>query len=113
LAALTFKDWGLSTPRALHEIAKQNSASKPSGRGIEIWGSGGIRNGLHGAKCLALGAQRVGLARPFLEKALEGTAAVQEFMAQLEYELKISLFCSGIKNISELRQRKVYVWETE
>jgi isopentenyl-diphosphate delta-isomerase len=72
-----------------------------------------MRDGLQAAKALAMGASRVGLARPFLEKALDGTDSVIALMDQLEYELKISLFCLGVKDISEFRQRKVWLWERE
>lgn len=154
-AAETFKDWGLSTPKALYawsqvmsqkkveedcinnkkdeafvtnkanredciSVAKQENngsenkasfTSLTSSKTLEIWASGGVRNGLQAAKCLALGAQRVGLAKPFLEAAMIGPEAVAELMDLLEYELKISLFCLGIKDLRELKQRKVWEWE--
>ena len=40
-----------------------------------------------------------------------GPEAVFELMDLLEYELKISLFCLGIKELCELKQRKVWEWE--
>lgn len=104
-AAETFADWGLSTPRSLLSLSSESYDP------LELWASGGIRNGLQAAKCLALGAKRIGLARPFLEAALKGPEAVLGQMDQLEYELKISLFCLGIKDINEFKQRKVWVWE--
>lgn len=107
LAAETFKDWGVSTPRALYQLSDIKL-----GR-TEIWASGGVRSGLQAAQCIAMGANRVGLARPFLEKALLGVESVVQLMNQLEYELKISLFCTGTKEIGELKQRKVWVWEKE
>jgi len=116
-AAETFKDWGVSTPMALYAWAKWCANATvdttiSNHLEMEVWASGGIRNGLQAAKSLALGAQRVGLARPFLETALMGSEAVAELMTLLEYELKMSLFCLGIKNLSELKQRKVWQWET-
>lgn len=116
-AAVTFKDWGLSTPKALYLWAQEARlfenihSSSQNVSNIEVWASGGVRNGLQAAKSLALGAQRVGLARPFLEAALVGPEAVMELIDLLEYELKISLFCLGIKKISEMKQRKVWLWE--
>jgi len=112
-AAVSFKDWGLSTPKALYLWSQSNSkiGNLEDQLSMEIWASGGVRNGLQAAKCLALGAQRVGLAKPFLEAALVGPETVTELMCLLEYELKVSLFCLGIKNICELKQRKVWEWE--
>lgn len=115
-AAETFKDWGLSTPKALYAWSQvmtevEGSQATSSVPTLEIWASGGVRNGLQAAKCLALGAQRVGLAKPFLESAMIGPEAVFELMDLLEYELKISLFCLGIKELCELKQRKVWEWE--
>lgn len=106
-AAETFKDWGISTPKALYAL------SKSPVKNVEVWASGGVRDGLQAAKCLAMGAQRVGLARPILAKALEGVNPVVEYMRHLEYELKISLFCLGMQNITAMKQRKVWVWERE
>lgn len=113
-AAETFKDWGLSTPKALYawsQVMGEVEGSPVPPSSLEIWASGGVRNGLQAAKCLALGAQRVGLAKPFLESAMMGPEAVAQLMALLEYELKISLFCLGIKELRELKQRKVWEWE--
>lgn len=111
-AAETFKDWGLSTPKALYAWSQvMNEGAISAGSTLEIWASGGVRNGLQAAKCLALGAQRVGLAKPFLESAMIGPEAVEELMSLLEYELRISLFCLGIKDLRELKQRKVWEWE--
>lgn len=107
IAAEVFADWGQSTPKILYELSKMSIGS------TEIWASGGIRNGLQAVQCLAMGASRVGLARPILQKCVDGVDAVVGLMDQLEYELKIGLFCLGAKNVAELKQRKVWVWQTE
>jgi isopentenyl-diphosphate delta-isomerase len=96
-AALTFSGWGLSTAQSLVAGA---------GLGLEIWASGGIRSGLDGAKAIALGARKVGFAKPALEKALEGEAALTEWMELMEFELKVALFCTGSKNPEALRKGK-------
>ncbi|MEY4617032.1 MAG: hypothetical protein RJB66_1992 [Pseudomonadota bacterium] len=107
LAAMAFKDWGISTPKALYQLSEIQLDQ------TEVWASGGIRNGLQATQCLAMGATRIGMAKPLLEKALLGAEPVVQLMNQLEYELKIGLFCVGINKISDLKQRKVWTWETE
>ncbi len=97
----TFGNWGVTTVESV-----QNAATlirKPT----EIWASGGVRNGLDAAKLLALGAHRVGFAKPALEAALSGTAALERWMQTREEELKVALFCSGSSTLSDLNQTKV------
>lgn len=99
-AAQTFENWGVSTKDSL--LSAQTI--QPN---YEVWASGGIRNGLDAAKCLALGATKVGLAQPFLQAAIAGEQALHSLLDQLELELKISLFCTGCANLSEFKTKKV------
>ena len=94
-AAAAFRDWGVSTVDSLLFAQKVK-------KNYEIWASGGVRNGCDSAKALALGARRVGIARPIIQSALKGEGELDKIMARLEYELKIALFCSGCKNIEEM-----------
>ena len=103
ITAKTFANWGISTVDSL--LLAQNLDLN-----YEIWGSGGIRNGLDAAKALALGANIVGFAKPILEKALIGTDAIVEYMRQVEFELKTALFCTGNKNLESLQRDQV--WQT-
>lgn len=95
-AAQTFRNWGVSTVDSL----KQAVSLTPN---YEIWGSGGVRNGLDAAKLLCLGASTIGFAKPLLQAAQESTEAVITFMQTVEYELKVALFCTGHTTIESLQ----------
>ncbi len=96
-AAETFRNWGVSTVNSL----QQALSLTPN---YEIWGSGGVRNGLDAAKLLYLGASTIGFAKPILQAAQHSTDAVIKFMQTVEYELKVALFCTGNASIETLQE---------
>lgn len=103
--AETFKDWGISTVDSLLFAKKVN-------KDYEIWASGGVRNGCDAAKALALGANRVGVARPIIQSALKGVVTLEQTMSRLEYELRVALFCSGCKSIEAIKKHKnIWKWK--
>ncbi|MGB3535702.1 MAG: type 2 isopentenyl-diphosphate Delta-isomerase [Microcoleaceae cyanobacterium] len=91
-----FADWGIPTAECITTI-REIAPDFP------LIASGGLKNGLDVAKAIALGADLGGLARPFLEAAVESEAAVEEFVDILMAELKTTLFCTGSPNLSALR----------
>jgi len=97
-AAITFRNWGIDTALSVRLATELN----PS---FEIWGSGGVINGLNAAKLFALGATTVGFARPMLEAALESAEQVNTRMLTIEYELKVAMFCTGSRVLSDLRTK--------
>jgi isopentenyl-diphosphate delta-isomerase len=94
--AAAFADWGLPTAEAL-QLARRAAPEAP------IFASGGIRDGLDVAKAIALGADLVGIAGPFLRRAAEGPAAAREFGLELIETLRITMFCTGNQNVAQLR----------
>jgi isopentenyl-diphosphate Delta-isomerase len=98
------RDWGIPT-------AVSVLAAVPAG--LPIVATGGVRSGLDAAKALALGASLVGVARPLLQAALEGDAAVDAWIEQFHHELRTVLFLTGSRSIAELRARpRVVLGET-
>ncbi len=101
IASRTFENWGNPTTQSVISGNKILPAS------VQLWASGGVRNGLDAAKLIALGAHRVGYAKPALEAALQGGEdSVLAWMQQQEYELKIALFCTGYANLKLFRKHK-------
>ena len=92
----TFANWGVKTRDSLLACGKKN-------RDFKIWASGGLRNGLDGAKALALGAEAVGFGRPVLTALNESAEQLERFMSKVEYELKVCLFCTGSASLKELK----------
>lgn len=97
-AAQTFANWGLRTVDSVREVQSACEGTK-----TEMWASGGVRSGLDAAKLIALGANRVGFAKPILEAAMQGEAQLRRRMELIEYELKIALFCTGSRTLNDLR----------
>jgi isopentenyl-diphosphate Delta-isomerase len=95
-----FWDWGIPTAAALVEA--RGSVRVP------LIASGGLRNGLEVAKCLSLGADLCGMARPMLESASRGRTTLEEFASQTLLELRTAMFVTGSKTVPDLRAvRKV------
>lgn len=95
-AATTFRHWGIDTVNSV-----LNAVSiRPS---YDIWGSGGVRNGLDAAKLIALGASTIGFAKPMLVAALDSVDAIVDLMDSIEYELKVALFCTGSRVLSDIK----------
>ena len=93
----TFADWGLPTADCITEIR----AVAPE---VPLIASGGIRNGLQAAKAIALGADLVGLAHPFLLAAHDSEESVALFAECLLEELRTVLLCTGQPNLAALQQ---------
>ena len=51
----------------------------------------------------------VGLASPFLKRAVESAEAVTEEMEILEAELRIAMFCSAAATLADLRKPGVLI----
>lgn len=89
-------EWGWPTATAILQ-ARQTAPH------ALIIGSGGVRSGLDVAKAIALGADLVGIARPFLLVAVQGREAVDHYIRRLIEVLQLSMFGIGVDTIAGLR----------
>jgi isopentenyl-diphosphate delta-isomerase len=95
-----FRDWGVPTAVAVAGVAST---------GLPVIATGGVRSGLDAAKAIALGATAVGVGRPLLQAALKGEAAVLEWIAAFELELRTAVFLAGVRRASDLRRADMVV----
>lgn len=97
-----FIDWGISTSASI-QYCRRAAPELP------IFASGGIRDGIDVAKCIALGANLVGLAGAFLRAAdAEGVAGVVELAETITTQLRVAMFCSGVANLAELAETPLH-----
>jgi isopentenyl-diphosphate Delta-isomerase len=91
--AEAFADWGTPTGdslRAARRVAPE----------VTLLASGGLRDGVDVAKCLALGAQGCGLARPFLLAAQADR--VEDALRTVLEQLRIATWLTGAASVSAL-----------
>ncbi len=91
-----FVNWGIPTPVCVAELARALR--------IPVVAGGGIRSGCDAAKALCLGAKAVSLALPLLRAALKGKRFLYSYLQRFIWELKVTLFLTGSKNLRELRK---------
>ncbi|HEV3457373.1 MAG TPA: type 2 isopentenyl-diphosphate Delta-isomerase [Thermoanaerobaculia bacterium] len=100
-----FAGWGIPTPLSIQEVRAALDADGTAGAGgLTVIASGGLRNGIDVAKALALGADLAGMAFPFLQAATESPERVEAKVKRIVLELKICMFCLGVKTVAELRR---------
>jgi isopentenyl-diphosphate delta-isomerase len=91
-----FQDWGIPTPMALRQLAPL---------GVTLIASGGIRSGVDMAKAVILGASLCGLARPFLNPAMESADEVRKVIQRLKREFVTAMFLLGADRVEKIKGR--------
>lgn len=92
-----FRSWGIPTAESI-------CLARRAAPDALIIASGGLRDGLDIAKCIALGATACGLAAPFLKAATVSAQAVGELVSELVTTLRLAMFCAGAGSISALQE---------
>jgi isopentenyl-diphosphate delta-isomerase len=94
--AAAFAGWGIPTADCVRWAVR-------AAPGARIIASGGVRNGIDLAKAVALGADLVGVAGPFLRAAAEGREAALDLGRELVETLRIAMFAVGARTLRDLR----------
>jgi isopentenyl-diphosphate delta-isomerase len=95
--ATCFRDWGIPTARCIADVR----AACPD---VTVIGSGGIKDGLDGAKALRLGADLFAQAAGVLPAALAGPEALVRHLRVVMDQLRIACFCTGSRDVAALRR---------
>lgn len=95
--ARSFADWGIPTADSIQYVRK----GAPD---AVVFASGGLRDGIDVAKCIALGATIGGLASPFLKAAAESEEAAYQIVRVLTAQLRIAMFSAGVGDVAALRE---------
>jgi isopentenyl-diphosphate delta-isomerase len=96
----TFIDWGIPTAESILNV-KRVSTNTP------IFASGGLKNGLDIAKCVALGATLGGMAGSFLKSAAISTEKTIEMVKLVKRQIMVAMFASGSRRLEDLSVTKL------
>ncbi len=96
LLAGSFLDWGIPTAESILNVKRVSSNTL-------IFASGGLKNGIDIAKCLALGATLGGMAGLFLKAAAISTEKTIEMIKLVKKQIKVVLFASGSRTLNDLK----------
>ncbi len=94
-------NWGIPTAISVVETTQKTD--------LAVISSGGIRTGVEIAKSIALGADIGGMAKPFLEKAIQGRDALADYVDNIIREIRVAMFLVGARNVVELQRVPVLV----
>ena len=95
-----FSDWGLSTAKILVALRDASWAREST-----VIASGGIRNAMHIAKSIALGASMTSMALPFVRMIINhGMERAIAFVHQLTLDLSTIMLMCGADSIAALRR---------
>ncbi len=98
--AATFVDWGIPTADSILNAKK----AAPE---MTIFASGGLKDGLDIAKCIALGATLGGMAGQFLKAAALSTEKAVEILKLTKRQIEVTMFACGASTLAGLKTGKL------
>ena len=98
--AAAFRDWGIPTTESILAVRK-------AAPGVTVFASGGLRDGIDIAKCIALGASAGGLAGPLLKAAARSAEDVLVVVKEISRELQVCMFAAGARSIEDLQRTQL------
>ncbi len=96
--AATFVGWGIPTSDSILNVKK----AVPD---MTVFASGGLKDGLDIAKCIALGATLGGMAGQFLKAAAVSADKAVEMMKLTKRQIEVTMFVAGVGKLEGLALR--------
>jgi isopentenyl-diphosphate delta-isomerase len=94
--AATFVGWGIPTVESILNVRK-------AARDLKILASGGLKDGLDIAKCIALGATLGGMAGRFLKAAVISPEKTIDRVKLTKRQIQVAMFAAGAGDLNALR----------
>jgi isopentenyl-diphosphate Delta-isomerase len=98
--AATFVGWGIPTADSILNVRKVLPT-------MTVFASGGLKDGLDIAKCVALGATLGGMAGQFLKAAAISTENTVETMQLVKRQIEVTMFATGAGTLERLQAGKL------
>ncbi|HEY9151867.1 MAG TPA: type 2 isopentenyl-diphosphate Delta-isomerase [Anaerolineales bacterium] len=98
--AATYVGWGIPTAESILNVKK----AVPD---MIVFASGGLKDGLDIAKCIALGAALGGMAGNFLKAAAVSTEKAVETMKLTKKQIEVTMFSCGVERLEGLKVGKL------
>ncbi|HEX2696163.1 MAG TPA: type 2 isopentenyl-diphosphate Delta-isomerase [Anaerolineales bacterium] len=98
--AATFVGWGIPTSDSILNVKNAVPA-------MTIFASGGLKDGLDIAKCIALGATLGGMAGNFLKAAADSTEKVMETIKLTSRQIQVAMFATSAGTLKGLNAGKL------
>ena len=96
--AATFVGWGIPTAESIQTV-------RQAVPGMMVFASGGLKDGLDIAKCIALGATLGGMAGNFLRAAAASAEEAAEMMQLVKKQIQVTMFATASANLDALRSK--------